>query len=146
MEKCKGQIQLSDSMEILEVEPKLTYFAPSHKFPAEIYLPHYECNVTLGQQGQKVEVLRSLIPASDDPQWVPNVFLDASVGPDQTIEAKIKIDGGRPPYRIHWSSSTGFQSTDDTYIKFRPLPRKDLLSERLQQSLPMPMESVQKPL
>jgi hypothetical protein len=71
-----------------------------------------------------------LIPATDDPSYVPQVRLDA-VAQGDTVRATVAIEGGQPPYGIAWaSSSTDIDSKSDR-IEYRIFAREHVTSETL---------------
>jgi hypothetical protein len=90
--------------------PRLVYFAPEIQMglllPAvQKVLPCYECGGDAPVGGQTVSLMQTIIPATDDPDLVPNVILEATAQ-GNLVNAKATVRGGTPPYRFQWSSSS----------------------------------------
>ena len=86
--------------------PRLMYYAPSLTLPAvQKVIPCFECGGDAMVGDQQVSLLRSLIPATDDPALVPSLVLRASAQ-DNSISARATVDGGTPPYSYQWVSSS----------------------------------------
>ncbi len=86
---------------------KLVYFAPSLEHQnAKFLVPHYDLGgVVYGAEGQQANKLRKLVPAVDDPKFVPQLILRASVK-GSLVRADALVNGGTPPYRFRWFSSS----------------------------------------
>ncbi|PYJ03147.1 MAG: hypothetical protein DME25_13215, partial [Verrucomicrobia bacterium] len=86
--------------------PRLVYFAPSLLLPAvQKVIPCYECGGEALVDGKQVSLLRTLIPATDDPALAPQVKLDAAAQ-GALVAARAVVDGGAPPYTYQWLSSS----------------------------------------
>ena len=112
--------------------PRLVYYAP--ELPSLIGLllpavqkimPCYECGGDAPVGGQLVNLLQTIIPATDDPDLIPTVLLEAAAR-GNLVSAKAIVRGGTPPYTFQWSSSSadlsGFPS-DASEIEYEARPR-----------------------
>ncbi len=65
-----------------------------------------------------------LIPATDDPQYIPSAHIKVSGAESAKVDASVEPSGGRPPYRYVWSGSnpTVLASTG-TSVSYAPLVR-----------------------
>jgi hypothetical protein len=92
---------------------------PPPPWQVENILPYYVfrgttqvVNPITGEQTQ-VQELTQMIPATDDPAFVPSVNLSASFGTlpgsAQTygVNANVAVTGGTPPYTYEWRGSSG---------------------------------------
>jgi hypothetical protein len=106
--------------------PRLFYFAPGLLLPAvQKVLPCYECGGQADVEGQQVSLLRTMIPATDDPTLVPAVQLRASAQAN-TVLARAVVEGGTAPYSFQWlSSSTDLGTTpaDAAGVEYVAQPR-----------------------
>ena len=106
---------------------KLCYYAPplSHD-NAKILVPHYDIGGTLyGEEGQQAAKLRKLVPATDDPEYVPSVQLSVTVR-GNLVTASTERGGGTEPYSFQWFSSSVDLSDipdDQAAIQYTALPR-----------------------
>lgn len=108
LEKALGGAQFQGTPSV-----RLVYYAPPiKKKNVHTLIPHYDIGGTLGgATGQVAEMLHKLVPATDDPQFVPQITLNVwSQG--TLVMAEAIVDGGTPPYSFSWSSS----STDLSYL------------------------------
>jgi len=112
--------------------PKLAYFAPSLLLPAvQKVIPCFICGGDAPVDGQQVSLLRSLIPATDEPGLVPGLDLKAS-SQGNLVNARAEVDGGTPPYSFQWSSSStdlGTLPSDASSIEYLARPRGDETTE-----------------
>ena len=84
------------------IRPQLAYYAPSLLLPAvQKILPCYICAGDASVDGQRVSLLQSIIPASEDPALTPSVALEASAQ-GSLVSAKATPAGGTPPYTYQW--------------------------------------------
>jgi hypothetical protein len=121
-EKCQELYGGPDSS---PVKPTLAYYAPPLSTGANFVLPHFDCNAgALGQDG--ATPLQQLVPALDDPRFVPKLFLEA-ISPDgKSIAAELSVTGGRAPYSVQWTSSNADLSgvpTDQFSLNYAIGPR-----------------------
>ncbi len=106
---------------------KLVYFSPSlmHR-NAQILVPHYDLGgIAFGEEGQQANKLRKLVPAIDDPKYVPQLTLRASVK-GNLVMADAIVQGGAKPYSFKWFSSSVDLSEipdDAASIEYNALPR-----------------------
>jgi hypothetical protein len=111
--------------------PRLVYYAPSLGLPAvQKVIPCFECGGSAPSGEGELQLLRAIIPATDDPTLVPAVQLDASA--DGTlINAKATVNGGTPPYLYQWTSSSAELSfpPDASSIEYNARPRADAVTE-----------------
>lgn len=113
----------------LSVSHKLIYFVPPlDKIDAKVVIPHYECWGAASVHGRRIRFLNVLIPAVDDPKYVPLAGLKATAEAG-TVTANLTIRGGRAPYKIRWSSSSTVVPQTGKSVKYRPAARKGIQSE-----------------
>jgi hypothetical protein len=92
---------------------QLVYFAPSLALvTVSNIIPFYLCggsgSVTNPNTGEisTLDLVKQLIPATDDPAYVPSVTLMANTTPDGTqVMANAGVTGGTPPYTFVWGGS-----------------------------------------
>ena len=110
------------------IRPQLAYYAPSLLLPAvQKILPCYICAGDASVDGQRVNLLQSIIPASEDPALTPSVALEASAQ-RSLVNAKATPTGGTAPYTYQWSSSStdlGGIPSDASSIEYVATPRAD---------------------
>lgn len=69
-------------------------------------LPYYDCGGTArSASGGIVQLMDTLIPATDNPQYVPQVSLQVAVQRN-LVTAQVSVEGGSPPYTYQWFSSS----------------------------------------
>jgi hypothetical protein len=127
--RCVQAVQMGhERIEPSNVTTQLVYYAPALAHTGvHSLVPFYVCS---GSAGEDVTLLNTLIPATDDPSYVPQMRLDA-VAEGDTVRARVAIEGGQPPYGIAWaSSSTDIDSKSDR-IEYRILAREHVTSETL---------------
>ncbi len=86
-----------------DIKPTMAYYAPPLALQPNMILPHYDCQGTAESENGSLNVLQNLLPAVDDPKFVPQISLTGSFN-GQTINASADVTGGRPPYTYHWTS------------------------------------------
>jgi hypothetical protein len=65
-----------------------------------------------------------LIPATEDPRYVPTVTLTASARERSLVEAHVAVTGGTPPYTYLWAGSNPDASTNTSdSIRYIPVVR-----------------------
>jgi hypothetical protein len=104
--------------------------APGHKEPLspQHVIPWYAYNSEVSRRHPQTDVpsqRRSkiqLIPATDDPRFVPTVNLTASGR--ERVEAEAEVSGGRAPYCYVWSGSNPEVSRlDGPSVSYSPISR-----------------------
>lgn len=110
------------------IRPQLAYYAPSLLLPAvQKILPCYICGGDASVDGERVNLLQSIIAASEDPALTPSVALEASAQ-RSLVNAKATPTGGTAPYTYQWSSSStdlGGIPSDASSIEYVATPRAD---------------------
>ena len=110
---------------IPEPDIKLCYYAPPlGNDSTQTLIPHYDIGGTLyGAEGQRATKLRKLVPATDDPKYVPFVQLFVSIK-GNTVTAATEYGGGSGPYYFQWfSSSTDLSQFHESSITYNAFPR-----------------------
>ncbi|MCG8487643.1 MAG: DUF6345 domain-containing protein [Chromatiales bacterium] len=120
----------SKAFDKLNITTQLVYFAPSLDLTSvKTIQPHYDCGGTAVVDGEIVNLLHQLIPAVDSNEYVPEVALDSWFD-GKTINAKVDIRGGMPPYRIDWSATNAkLQDRSGSSISFNPQQRDGISQE-----------------
>jgi hypothetical protein len=104
--------------------------APGHREPlsTQHIIPWYAYNsvVTLpgtcGGEPTQIRTKLEMIPATDDPRFVPTVRLRASGR--EHVEAFAEVSGGREPYRYLWSGSNPEVSRQEgATARYTPISR-----------------------
>jgi hypothetical protein len=116
-----------------QVQPRLVYFAPSLDLPGvQRLIPCYECAGDGVAGGEAVQLLRSIIPATDDPAFAPLLDLEADAH-GTLVNARATVRGGTPPYRYQWISSSvdlgGMFPPDAASIEYNAAPRAEARTE-----------------
>ncbi len=111
------------------ISPRLVYFAPSLLLPAvQKIVPCYDCGGDAIVGSDAVNLLRSLIPATDDPAYTPDVALEAGAQ-GTLVSARAVVTGGTPPYTYQWSSSSvdlgGMFPPTAASIEYNAAPRDE---------------------
>jgi len=80
---------------------------------------------TNGSSGTSISVTETkMIPATDDPNYVPSINLAATFVGSTQIVASVTVSGGTPPYNYLWSGSNPSLSTNTgPSISYTPLAR-----------------------
>lgn len=130
-DRCIKQNSDNDDLEEhLDVTTHLVYYAPSGKNRAKVLLPHYECNIIKFSEDNKVNLLKNLIPATEDPTYVPKIHLDA-YAKENRVTAWVEIRGGAGKYKIAWSSSSTYLNSSAAKVEYYIKPRKELKTEKI---------------
>jgi autotransporter-associated beta strand protein len=85
--------------------------------PTNRLIPWYYCTGTLDATNpvsgtvSPFALMPQLIPATDDPNYVPTANLSASASGTQ-VSASVSVSGGTPPYSFLWSGSDTTASTN----------------------------------
>ncbi len=117
-----------------QITPQLIYYAPPLSLgTVSNLIPWYACTgtgtVTNPITGglSTVTLTAPLIPATDDPTYVPSVLLSASVVGGTQIVASVRVSGGSAPYTYSWSgssptisSNTGSQISYTSEVRIQP--------------------------
>jgi len=94
----------------LVVQPndiELVYYAPPlSASDVGAIIPYYDCGGEAVIDGGETVLLRALVPATNDPGFVPSVTLDMEVVDGNTINALANATGGTGPHTFAWYSST----------------------------------------
>jgi len=111
-----------------QIRPRLVYYAPPLSLRGvQSLVPCYDCGGTARSgAGVVVNLMESLIPATDNPKYVPQVFLDVMVQRN-VVMAAASVEGGAAPYSFHWvSSSTVLPEypADAAQIEYNALSRQ----------------------
>ncbi|MCG8057427.1 MAG: DUF6345 domain-containing protein [Candidatus Thiodiazotropha endolucinida] len=114
----------SKAFEKLNITTQLVYYAPSLEMTSvKTIQPHYDCGGTAVVDGEIVNLLHQLIPAVDSSEYVPEVTLDSWFD-GKTVNAKVDINGGMPPYQIDWSATRAkLQDRSGSTVSFYPQQR-----------------------
>ena len=98
--------------------PQLAYYcAPLEFTNCWAVIPHYCCtaSVTVTNPDNSlstIHLMPTMIPATDDPTYVPSAILTAStIGTTQVVASVVAI-GGLPPYSYCWGGSDACVSTN----------------------------------
>ncbi|MCG7997123.1 MAG: DUF6345 domain-containing protein [Candidatus Thiodiazotropha taylori] len=122
----------SKAFEKLNITTQLVYYAPSLEMTSvKTIQPHYDCGGTAVVDGEIVNLLHQLIPAVDSNEYVPEVTLDSWFD-GKTVNAKVDINGGMPPYQIDWSATRAkLQDRSGSTISFYPQQRDGISEESI---------------
>lgn len=108
-EQCAANLQSQSkdkSFDDLKLDMRLVYYAPPLNSPnVKTIIPFYDCGGTAVVGGNTIALLRELIPAVVNQNYVPKLSLQADARGFE-VDAKVNIKGGTPPYRIDWSGSS----------------------------------------
>jgi hypothetical protein len=109
------------------LQPRLVYLAPNLPGVQKL-IPCFDCSGEGVIGGEKVNLLGTIIPATDDPALAPQLELEAgAVG--TLVNAKAMVNGGTPPYSYQWLSSSvdlgGMFPPDASSIEYNASPRDD---------------------
>ncbi|SPE60724.1 hypothetical protein SBV1_480007 [Verrucomicrobia bacterium] len=93
-------------------------------------LPWYECQGTLYEtnpltgQTSPVNLKVRMIPATDDPAFVPSVNLSAYVQGSTQVAANASVVGGTPPYTYSWGVPGNITTSNSgAYLIYTPVVR-----------------------
>jgi Family of unknown function (DUF6345) len=117
-----------------QIKPQLVYYAPPLSLgTVSNLIPWYACTGTgtvTNPVTQKVSTLNltaPLIPATDDPAYVPSATLEAGVVGGTQVVATVRATGGMAPYMYLWggsspsiSSNTGSQISYISEVRIQP--------------------------
>ena len=112
------------------VTVQLVYYAPPLSFTTVSNLiPWYLCGGTMMEtnpdtgQIAPIHLLRMLVPATDDTNFVPKLQMSAfTTGGGTQVVASASVTGGTPPYTYFWSGSQPGISTDSVpRIQYPPI-------------------------
>jgi Family of unknown function (DUF6345) len=121
-----------------EVKVRLVYWAPplhpgiysSTRWSPSTIIPWYAVTITKRVFDLATKAIRKrisrvhLIPATDDPRFIPLVTLQASTPEVSLVEARATATGGTPPYRYLWAGSNPeASSTTGEMVRYVPLVR-----------------------
>lgn len=133
-QRCTDAFKLSlpaEQHEALKVETRLFYYAPPlSKVDTHTIIPYFECSATTMMEKQRVELLQQMIPAIDDPRYVPRLSIDATVK-GAVVQASAQIQGGTPPYEIRWASAGTALAENDKHLAYTIAHRKGAVGEVL---------------
>ena len=120
-----------ESLREVSVAASLVYYAPPLAQASATHLvPYFICNASSVVGGEEIALLNTLIPATDEKAYVPQLQLDASSKGD-TVTASVSISGGTAPYSIEWISSSVALGKGDNEISYRARGRAELDSETI---------------
>ena len=110
--------------------PQLCYYAPPLSVPGvHTLIPYWECGGVADFGGEPMQLLRVLVPATDDPALVPQVTLNATAN-NNLVFAEAAVTGGTPPYTYEWmSSSTELSNSNAPTIQYTAQPRGPTTTE-----------------
>lgn len=110
-----------------KIQAELVYWCPPPSSPASSLIPWYSLTgtskITDPQTGREsdLEQLAKVLPASDDPAFLPAVQLEATVRNGSDISATANVTGGQRPYTYEWSGSLpGLAERNDPNVKYTP--------------------------
>jgi hypothetical protein len=121
-----------------QITMQLVYYAPPLSITSVSHIiPFYSCggsvtvtNSTTGRTSTQ-NLLQELIPATDDPAYVPSVSLTANAGTGGTqVVASATVTGGLPPYHYAWGGS-GTNVLDETGSQLTYTPVRQVARPRL---------------
>ncbi|AQT67808.1 hypothetical protein STSP2_00958 [Anaerohalosphaera lusitana] len=114
------------------LDAELIYYAPSLEFgEASAIIPAYNIggSITVGEQ--TAQLLRRTVPATNDPQFVPQVDLSATADGSE-IFASTTVEGGTPPYTYDWTSSNmPLYKATSSQINYALVPREDTINSEM---------------
>ncbi len=121
-----------------EVKLRLVYWAPplrpglcaSSQWNPTAMIPWYAVTVTRCTVDPKTKAASPitsrvhLVPATDDPRFVPSVTLTAATPRESLVEAHASVSGGTPPYTYLWAGSNPDASASmGDSVSYVPLAR-----------------------
>jgi hypothetical protein len=116
------------------ITPQLVYYAPPLSLgTVSNLIPSYACTGTgtvtnpITHQVSTINLTAPLIPATDDPTYIPSATLLANVVGGTQIVASVQVSGGMAPYTYLWggssptiSSNTGSQISYTPEVRIQP--------------------------
>jgi hypothetical protein len=100
---CREQLgPLGDSSAL---SPSLVYYVPDLALGPQTVIPHWDCGGTVRVGGEQVTLLNQLLPAIDDPKYVPQVTLQVDAD-GLVVSAQASVQGGTPPYSFEWTATS----------------------------------------
>ena len=121
-----------------EVKLRLVYWAPplrsgiycSSRWRPMAIIPWYAVTVTRQAVNPKTKAAQTrtsrvhLVPATDDPRFVPSVTLTATALSGSLVEGQASATGGTPPYTYLWAGSNpDASSATGNSVSYVPLVR-----------------------
>ena len=119
-----------------QIDSQLVYWSPPllpwqtapDTWNPDTIIPWYACSGTLNMADptpgvvHPVRLKTRLIPATDEPAFVPSLTLVASGGTQ--VVATVRVAGGRPPYTYLWAGSDPIVSSNTVEsIRYTPIRR-----------------------
>ncbi|MCX6929643.1 MAG: hypothetical protein NT154_41475, partial [Verrucomicrobia bacterium] len=96
-----------------QLTPQLVYYAPPLALgTVSNLLPWYACTGTgtvtnpITKKVSTLNLTAPLIPATDDPAYVPSATLEAGVVGGTQVVASVRVSGGTAPYMYLWGGSS----------------------------------------
>ena len=117
-----------------QINVQLVYYAPPLSLPTvSAIIPWYLCSGTgmvidpLSGAASPVNLTPTMIPATDNPNYVPTVSLNANLtGGGTQVSATASTSGGMPPYTYTWAGSApGTATNTGPQIAYTPEIRLD---------------------
>jgi hypothetical protein len=117
-----------------QITPQLVYYAPSLALgTVSNLIPWYACTGTstvtnpITKKVSTLNLTAPLIPATDDPAYVPSAALSANVVGGTQVVASVRVSGGTAPYLYLWggsspsiASNTGSQISYISEVRIQP--------------------------
>ncbi len=114
-----------------QYNPQLMYYAPAlSEKKVNAMIPCYECNgKIMSDSGELSDILSTMIPATEDRQYVPQISLSAGTE-GSTVFAGVQVSGGASPLSYSWiSSSTDLSDETGSSLSYDVLTREGGLVE-----------------
>ncbi|MDZ7702971.1 MAG: DUF6345 domain-containing protein [Trueperaceae bacterium] len=119
----------------VRVSTRTVYYTPPLELAsARVIVPHTECSGVARVGDEEVSLLQQLLPAVQASEFVPAARISAEVRGSE-VRANIRVEGGRAPYTVTWSSvnvslSEPTKSPGDT-LSYRVVAREKVEQETL---------------